>query len=127
MPDFCEYVAKPLLRRAGLRIPAGEVATSADEAADAAERIGPCMVKAQVPAGGRGKAGGIKIARTPDEAREAARSLLNMHFSGRTATCVLVEELVEIENEYYAVSQSIRCSAVRSFSSPNRVVSISKA
>ena len=112
MADFCEYVAKPLLRRAGLGIPAGEVATSADEAASAAERIGPCMVKAQVPAGGRGKAGGIKLARTPDEAREAARSLLNMPFSGRTATCVLVEELVEIENEYYAavtVDPVLRC------------------
>ena len=115
MPDFCEHVAKPLLRRAGLRIPAGEVVTSADEAAAAAERIGPCMVKAQVPAGGRGKAGGIKLARTPDEAREAARSLLNMRFSARTATCVLVEELVEVENEYYAavtVDPVLRCPVV---------------
>ena len=112
MADFCEYVAKPLLRRAGIAVPAGEVATSGDEAAAAAERIGPCMVKAQVPAGGRGKAGGIKVARTPDEAREAAVSLLGMRFSGRTATCVLVEELVEIENEYYAavtVDPVLRC------------------
>ena len=115
MPDFCEYVAKPLLRRAGLGIPAGEVATSADEAAAAAERIGPCMVKAQIPAGGRGKAGGIKLARTPGAAREATRSLLDMDFSGRSAKCVLVEELVEIEKEYYAAVTTdpvLRCPVV---------------
>ena len=115
MPDFCEYVAKPLLRRAGLGIPAGEVATSADEAAAAAERIGPCMVKAQIPAGGRGKAGGIKLARTPGAAREATRSLLDMDFSGRSAKCVLVEELIEIEKEYYAAVTTdpvLRCPVV---------------
>ena len=115
MPDFCEYVAKPLLRRAGIEVPAGEVAFSAEEAAAAAERIGPCMVKAQVPAGGRGKAGGIKVARTPDEAREAAASLLGMRFSGRAAKCVLVEELVETEREYYAsvtVDPVLRCPVV---------------
>ena len=115
MPDFCEHVAKPLLLRAGLRIPAGEVATSADEAAAVAERIGPCMVKAQIPAGGRGKAGGIKLARTPAEAREAARSLLDMDFSGRAAACVLVEELIEIEKEYYAAATLdpvLRCPTI---------------
>ena len=115
MPDFCEYVAKPLLRCAGLGIPAGEVATSADEAAAAAERIGPCMVKAQIPAGGRGKAGGIKLARTPGAAREATRSLLDMDFSGRSAKCVLVEELIEIEKEYYAAVTTdpvLRCPVV---------------
>ena len=115
MPDFCEHAAKPLLLRAGLRIPAGEVAASADEAAALAERIGPCMVKAQIPAGGRGKAGGIKLARTSAEAREAARSLLDMDFSGRAAKCVLVEELIEIEKEYYAavtVDPVLRCPVV---------------
>ena len=115
MPDFCEYVAKPLLRRAGLRIPAGEVATSADEAAAAAERVGQCMVKAQIPAGGRGKAGGIKLARTPGAAREATRSLLDTDFSGRPAKCVLVEELIEIEKEYYAAVTTdpvLRCPVV---------------
>ncbi|HAA91867.1 MAG TPA: succinate--CoA ligase, partial [Rhodospirillaceae bacterium] len=65
--DFEEYAAKPLLASAGIDIPRGQLAMSPEEAADIAASIGPCVVKAQVPTGKRGKAGGIKLAATPEE------------------------------------------------------------
>lgn len=112
MPEFCEHAAKPLLRRAGFRVPGGIVAKTPAEAAAAAEEIGPCMIKAQVPVGGRGKAGGIRPAAGPDEAAAAARELLGAEIAGSTAKSVLIEELVEFEREYYAAvltDQSLRC------------------
>ena len=71
--NFEEYAAKSLvLTPAGIPVPRGTLCISAAEAAMAAANIGPCVVKAQVPAGKRGKAGGIKLAAGPDEAKQAA-------------------------------------------------------
>ncbi|MBI3068562.1 MAG: succinate--CoA ligase, partial [Betaproteobacteria bacterium] len=64
-----EHAAKPLLAGRGIAVPRGGLAKTPDEAAEVAARIGAAVVKAQVPAGKRGKAGGIKLAATPDEAR----------------------------------------------------------
>lgn len=97
-----EYVGKNLLRAAGVPVPPGEVAQTPDDAAAVAERLGAVAVKAQVLVGGRGKAGGIKLARTPDEAREAARQILGMDIKGLTVNKVLVEQQVDIAKEYYA-------------------------
>ena len=63
--NFEEHAAKPLLAAAGIATPSGELAISPEEAAAAARRLGPCMVKAQVPTGKRGKAGGIRPAARP--------------------------------------------------------------
>jgi succinyl-CoA synthetase beta subunit len=100
--NFEEHAAKPLLAAAGIATPPGEVATSADEAAAIARRIGACVVKAQVPTGKRGKAGGIKLAATPDEAAAAAGDILGMEIGGRRVARVLVEAQVPIAAEYYA-------------------------
>jgi succinyl-CoA synthetase beta subunit len=97
-----EYMGKDLLRGAGVPVPPGEVAETPDQAADIAARLGPVAVKAQVLVGGRGKAGGIKLASTPDQAREAARQILGMNLKGLTVEKVLVEQQVEIAREYYA-------------------------
>ena len=70
----------------------------------AATNIGPCVVKAQVPAGKRGKAGGVKLARTPDEAREAAGKILGMSIGGYTVERLLVEEQAQIVREFYAAA-----------------------
>jgi succinyl-CoA synthetase beta subunit len=100
--NFEEHAAKPLLAAAGIATPPGAVATSADEAAAIARRIGACVVKAQVPTGKRGKAGGIKLAATPDEAAAAAGDILGMEIGGRRVARVLVEAQVPIAAEYYA-------------------------
>src|SRR3546814_4372669 len=73
--NFEEHAAKPLLAAAGISVPRGSLAETPDQAEGAAERIGPCVVKAQVPTGKRGKAGGIKLAATPAEARAAAEAI----------------------------------------------------
>ena len=77
--NFEEHAAKSLvLTPAGIPVPRGTLCISAAEAAMAAANIGPCVVKAQVPAGKRGKAGGIKLAAGPDEAKQAASEILGM-------------------------------------------------
>ena len=77
--NFEEHAAKSLvLTPAGIPVPRGKLCISAAEAAMAAANIGPCVVKAQVPAGKRGKAGGIKLAAGPDEAKQAASQILGM-------------------------------------------------
>lgn len=97
-----EYQAKDILRRYGVPIPAGEVATTPDEAEAIARRIGkPVMVKAQVHAGGRGKAGGVKYASTPEAARERAQAILGMDIKGLTVEKVLVTEAADIGTEAY--------------------------
>ena len=74
-----EYQAKELLRAEGVPIPPGETATTAEQAEAIARKYGkPVVVKAQVHAGGRGKAGGVKLAKTPEEAREKAEAILGM-------------------------------------------------
>jgi len=91
--DLYEYQGKELLRQHGIETLEGIVATSPEEAREAAEKLGggTVAVKAQVLTGGRGKAGGIKVVKSPDEAEEAARRILGMDIRGHTVRCVLVE------------------------------------
>ncbi len=97
-----EYQAKEILRAVGVPIPPGETATTPDEAEAIARRIGKMVVvKAQVHAGGRGKAGGVKLAKTPGEAREKAQSILGMQIKGLTVQKVLVTEAADIASEAY--------------------------
>ena len=103
-----EYQAKELLARYGVPTPEGRVARTADEAAEAAEALGgKVVVKAQVHAGGRGKAGGIKLANSPDEARAAAEELLGTRLvtiqspQGQPIDAVLIEEQIDIARELY--------------------------
>ena len=97
-----EYQAKEILRALGVPIPFGEVATTPDEAQAIAARIGKqVVVKAQVHAGGRGKAGGVKLARDAAEAREKAKAILGMQIKGLTVQKVLVTEASDIASEAY--------------------------
>ena len=97
-----EYQAKEILRRVGVPIPPGDVATTPDEAEALARKYGkPVVVKAQVHAGGRGKAGGVKLAKTPAEAREKAQAILGMQIKGLTVEKVLVTEAADIASEAY--------------------------
>ncbi|HVF77096.1 MAG TPA: ADP-forming succinate--CoA ligase subunit beta [Solirubrobacteraceae bacterium] len=101
--DLLEYRGKQVLARYGVAQPPGRAATTVDEAAAAAEEIGfPLVVKAQVKIGGRGKAGGIKVATTLDEVREHAASILGMDIRGHTVHELYLERTAEIESEYYA-------------------------
>jgi succinyl-CoA synthetase beta subunit len=100
--DLLEYQGKQLFARHGIPVPEGRPATTLDEALDAADAIGyPCVVKAQVQIGGRGKLGGIKVAQNKDEAREHANSILGMDIRGLTVHEVWIEEASEIEDEWY--------------------------
>ncbi len=96
-----EYQAKEVLASLGITIPPGKVARTPDEAAQAAAQLGPVAVKAQVPVGGRGKAGGIKLAGTPDEARAAAQKIIGMDIKGFKVPLVYCEAALEIEREIY--------------------------
>jgi succinyl-CoA synthetase beta subunit len=101
--NFEEHAAKSLvLSVAGIPTLRGMLCSTAAEAAMVATKIGPCVVKAQVPAGKRGKAGGIKLARTSDEARKAAEQILGMSIGGYTVERLLVEEQAQIAREFYA-------------------------
>ena len=101
--DLFEYQGKQLLAAQGIPVPAGEAAETPEEARAAAERIGGSVaIKAQVQVGGRGKAGGIKVADTPAEAEEHARAILGMDIKGHTVHRVWVEEASDIRTEYYA-------------------------
>ena len=96
-----EYQAKEVLASLGIAIPPGLVARTPEEAADAAAELGPVAVKAQVPVGGRGKAGGIKLARTPDEARAAAERIIGMDIKGHLVPLVYCEGALDIASEVY--------------------------
>jgi succinyl-CoA synthetase beta subunit len=101
--DLLEYQGKQLFARHGIPVPDGRPARTVDEAVSAAKEIGfPCAVKAQVKIGGRGKAGGIKIAKDEDEARAAADAILGMDIKGFTVHELWIEGASEIESEYYA-------------------------
>ena len=101
--DLLEYQGKQLFARHGIPVPEGRPATTVDEAVAAADAIGyPCVVKAQVQIGGRGKLGGIKVANDKDEAREHAAAILGMDIRGLTVHEVWIEEASQIEAEYYA-------------------------
>ncbi|SIR15537.1 succinyl-CoA synthetase (ADP-forming) beta subunit [Haladaptatus litoreus] len=97
-----EYQAKEVFSDAGIPTPDSALAESVDEVVEAAEDIGyPVAVKAQVHVGGRGKAGGIKLAEDRDEAEEAAESIIGMDLKGYTVEKVLVEGAVDFVNELY--------------------------
>jgi succinyl-CoA synthetase beta subunit len=101
--DLLEYQGKQLFARHGVPVPDGKPATSVDEAVAAADEIGyPCVVKAQVLIGGRGKAGGIKVVKDRDEARAAAEAILGMDIRGHTVHEIWVEAASDIAEEYYA-------------------------
>ncbi|MCY7395177.1 MAG: ADP-forming succinate--CoA ligase subunit beta [Nocardioides sp.] len=99
--DLMEYQAKELFAKHGVPGTPGIVATTPAEARAAAEQLGVCVVKAQVKAGGRGKAGGVKLAKTPDEAEEHATAILGMRIKGLTVNRVLLAPAASIEEEYY--------------------------
>ena len=97
-----EYQAKEILRAEGVPIPPGEVATTAEQVEQIAKRIGGMVVvKAQVHTGGRGKAGGVKLAKTPAEAKEIASKILGMKINGLTVYQVLVTSAADIASEAY--------------------------
>ena len=101
--DLLEYQGKQLFARHGIPVPTGRPAVTVDEAVDAADSIGyPCVVKAQVQIGGRGKLGGIKVAASSDEVREHAGAILGMDIRGLRVHEVWIEAASEIEAEYYA-------------------------
>ena len=100
--NFEEHAAKPLLKAAGIVVPNSCYVCSGDDAAKAQKSIGPCVVKAQVPTGKRGKAGGIKTANSPEEAFAAAEAILGMEIAGHRVEGLLIEERSNILREYYA-------------------------
>jgi succinyl-CoA synthetase beta subunit len=97
-----EYRSKEILARYGVPVPGGETATNPEEARAAATRVGgPVVVKAQVLAGGRGKAGGVKLAATPEEAAARAAEIIGLQIKGVTVRTVLVAPAARIAKEYY--------------------------
>jgi len=96
-----EYQAKEVLAGLGIAVPPGRVARTPEEAERAAQELGPVAVKAQVPVGGRGKAGGIRLAPTPAEAAAAARQIIGMDIKGFRVPLVYCESALEIERELY--------------------------
>jgi succinyl-CoA synthetase beta subunit len=101
--DLFEYQAKALFAEHGVPVPTGKIATTPAEAkAIAAELGGKVVVKAQVKTGGRGKAGGVKVADGPEDALEKATAILGMDIKGHTVHSVLVEQASNIAEEYYA-------------------------
>jgi succinyl-CoA synthetase beta subunit len=101
--DLLEYQGKRLFAKHGVPVPEGRPATSVQEAVEAAEELGyPCVVKAQVLIGGRGKAGGIKLANDRAEAEQHAQAILGMDIRGFTVRELYVERASEIDEEYYA-------------------------
>ncbi|HEX9751443.1 MAG TPA: ADP-forming succinate--CoA ligase subunit beta [candidate division Zixibacteria bacterium] len=97
-----EYQAKEIFANAGIPVPRGKAVSSPADALKIATEIGkPVVVKAQVHVGGRGKAGGVKVARTPQEAETHARAILGMEIKGLTVRRVLVAEAVEIASEAF--------------------------
>jgi succinyl-CoA synthetase beta subunit len=102
--DLFEYQGKQFFASFGIPVSAGDVVTTVDDAVAVAERIAsyPVVVKAQVQVGGRGKAGGIKLADNADEVREHAGNILGMDIKGHTVERVWIEEASDIAEEYYA-------------------------
>src|SRR5258708_18555183 len=105
-----EYQAKEIFRRFGVPTPRGEMVTTPEQARAAAERLGTkiVVVKAQIHAGGRGKAGGVKLAKSPAEAADLAKSILGMKLvtpltgtAGRIVQRFLIEEGLDIKREIY--------------------------
>ena len=103
MARLYEYQGKEIFKNSGITIPEGEAVTTPEDAKKAAERIGkPVVIKAQVWAGGRGKSGAVRFADTPDEAAKVAGEILGMEVKGLEVKQVLVEEKLDIAQEFYA-------------------------
>ena len=101
--DLLEYQGKQLFARHGLRVSSGEAVTTVEDAVEAADEVGyPVVVKAQVLIGGRGKAGGVKLADERGEAREHARNILGMDIRGHIVRTLWIEHASDIASEYYA-------------------------
>ncbi len=101
--DLLEYQGKQLFARHGLRVSDGKPVTTVDDAVAAANEVGyPVVVKAQVLIGGRGKAGGVKLAADEGEAREHAGNILGMDIHGHTVRTLWIEHASDIATEYYA-------------------------
>jgi len=100
--NFEEYAAKPILAAAGINVPESILVHDADAAATAATELGRVVVKAQVPTGKRGKAGGIQLANSADEARTHAENILGMTIATHVVEKVLVEQCSDIAREFYA-------------------------
>ncbi len=101
--DLLEYQGKQLFARHGLEVSPGKAATSVEDAVAAANEVGyPVVVKAQVLIGGRGKAGGVKLAADESEAREHAQNILGMDIRGHTVRTLWIEHASDIATEYYA-------------------------
>lgn len=100
--DLFEYQARDIFEKHGVPVLKGIVATTAEEAAEAARNLGgTVVVKAQVKVGGRGKAGGVKLAKTPEEAEKHAEKILGMDIKGHTVRKVMVAAGASIAEEYY--------------------------
>ena len=100
--DLFEYQARDLFEAKGVPVLGGAVATTPEEARNAAEKLGgKVVVKAQVKIGGRGKAGGVKLAENPDDAFEKARAILGMDIKGHLVRKVMIAQAAPIESEYY--------------------------
>ena len=101
--DLVEYQGKQYFARYGLPVPPGEVADTVAEAEAAAERLGyPVVVKAQVQVGGRGKAGGVKLAASRAEVAEHAGNILGLDIKGHVVRRLWIEKATDIAREYYA-------------------------
>jgi succinyl-CoA synthetase beta subunit len=101
--DLLEYQGKQLFARHGVPVPEGAPASSVEDAVKRARELGfPCVVKAQVQIGGRGKAGGIKVAQSAEEAEEHAEAILGMDIRGHTVHELWIERASDIAAEYYA-------------------------
>ena len=96
-----EYQAKEVLASLAIPIPPGRVARTPEEAAQACAELGPVAVKAQVPVGGRGKAGGIRLAQSPSDASAAARQIIGMDIKGHKVPLVYCEAALDIARELY--------------------------
>lgn len=116
MAKFLEYEGKEWLRKAGIPVPQGRIAATPEEARNIAEEFGrPVAVKGQVQAGGRGKAGIVKLVNSPAEAYDAAKEILSKTVKGLPVRRVLIEEKLNIKKEYYC---SIVVNSARDARSP---------
>ena len=107
--DLYEYQARDLFESHGVPVLGGAVATTPDEAEKAAAKIGGrVVVKAQVKVGGRGKAGGVKLAEDAADARVKAEAILGMDIKGHTVHQVMIAEAAPIEAEYYLAAGNVR-------------------
>jgi len=101
--DLTEYQGKQVFREFGIPVPEGKPASSPAKAQQIAEKLGgTVVVKAQVKVGGRGKAGGVKLAKTPEETAEVAKQIIGMDIKGHKVRQVLIERAGDIAAEYYA-------------------------